>query len=74
MPTSCPHASSRGCYRVFALRGWTELICHHITLHDALQFHPHPGAGRDVFGALVRQIDRIDPAYRQWAMTRPATP
>jgi ribulose-5-phosphate 4-epimerase/fuculose-1-phosphate aldolase len=28
--------------------------------HDALQFHPHHGAGKDVFDALVRQVDRID--------------
>ncbi|HEY0297232.1 MAG TPA: class II aldolase/adducin family protein [Bordetella sp.] len=31
---------------------------------DALQFDPTFGAGRDVFDALVRQIDRIDDAYR----------
>jgi ribulose-5-phosphate 4-epimerase/fuculose-1-phosphate aldolase len=33
--------------------------------HDALQFHPHHGAGKDVFDALVRQVDRIDTTYRQ---------
>ena len=32
--------------------------------HDALQFHPHHGAGQDVFDALVRQVDRIDASYR----------
>ncbi|MGD9942587.1 MAG: class II aldolase/adducin family protein [Burkholderiaceae bacterium] len=31
---------------------------------DALQFDPRYGAGRDVFAAMVRQIDRIDPSYR----------
>lgn len=32
---------------------------------DALQFNPSHGAGRDVFDALVRQVDRLDPGYRQ---------
>ena len=32
---------------------------------SALQFDPRFGAGRDVFDALVRQIDRIDPSYRE---------
>ncbi|MFM9928066.1 class II aldolase/adducin family protein [Variovorax sp. H27-G14] len=31
---------------------------------DALQFSPEHGAGQDVFNALVRQVDRIDPTYR----------
>ena len=31
---------------------------------DALQFHPDHGGGQDVFDALVRQVDRIDPGYR----------
>jgi ribulose-5-phosphate 4-epimerase/fuculose-1-phosphate aldolase len=31
---------------------------------DSLQFDPRFGAGRDVFEALTRQIDRIDPSYR----------
>jgi ribulose-5-phosphate 4-epimerase/fuculose-1-phosphate aldolase len=31
---------------------------------DALQFSPSHGAGRDVFDALVRQVDRIDSSYR----------
>ena len=31
---------------------------------DALQFDPRHGAGQDVFDALVRQVDRIDPGYR----------
>ena len=31
---------------------------------DALQFNPHHGAGQDVFDALVRQVDRLDPSYR----------
>ena len=31
---------------------------------DALQFHPEHGGGRDVFDAMVRLVDRIDPGYR----------
>ena len=31
---------------------------------DSLQFHPRFGAGQDVFDALVRRVDRIDPTYR----------
>lgn len=31
---------------------------------DALQFDPRFGAGQDVFDALVRQVDRIDPSWR----------
>jgi len=31
---------------------------------DALQFHPNHGAGQDMFDALVRQVDRIDPSYQ----------
>jgi ribulose-5-phosphate 4-epimerase/fuculose-1-phosphate aldolase len=31
---------------------------------DALQFNPNHGAGRDMFDALVRQVDRIDDGYR----------
>lgn len=31
---------------------------------DALQFDPAHGAGRDVFAALTRQVERIDPSYR----------
>ena len=31
---------------------------------DALQFDPQHGGGRDVFDALVRQIDRLDPSYK----------
>jgi ribulose-5-phosphate 4-epimerase/fuculose-1-phosphate aldolase len=31
---------------------------------DALQFDPRHGAGRDVFDALVRQVDRIDDSYK----------
>ncbi len=30
---------------------------------DALQFHPQHGAGSDVFEALVRQVDRLDPNW-----------
>lgn len=33
--------------------------------HDALQFRPDYGAGRDVFDALVRQVDRIDSSYKK---------
>ena len=31
---------------------------------DSLQFDERFGAGRDMFDALVRQVDRIDPSYR----------
>ena len=31
---------------------------------DSLQFHPKYGAGQDVFAALIRMVDRIDPGYR----------
>lgn len=31
---------------------------------DSLQFDPRFGAGRDMFDALVRQVDAIDPSYR----------
>ncbi len=31
---------------------------------DSLQFHAKYGAGQDVFDAMVRRIDRIDPSYR----------
>ena len=31
---------------------------------DALQFDPQHGGGRDVFDALVRQIDRVDQSYK----------
>ena len=32
---------------------------------DALQFDPRRGGGRDVFAALVRLVDRVDPSYRE---------
>ncbi|WHZ12823.1 MAG: class II aldolase/adducin head domain-containing protein [Burkholderiaceae bacterium] len=32
---------------------------------DALQFDPKHGGGRDVFDALVRQVDRIDRSFRE---------
>jgi ribulose-5-phosphate 4-epimerase/fuculose-1-phosphate aldolase len=32
---------------------------------DALQFDPRRGAGADVLRALLRQVDRIDPSYRE---------
>ncbi len=32
---------------------------------DALQFNPSHGAGRDMFDALVRQVDHIDRGYRE---------
>ena len=32
---------------------------------DALQFDPRFGAGQDVFDALTRQVDRIDPGWRR---------
>ena len=31
---------------------------------DSLQFNPKYGAGQDVFDALTRKIDRIDPSYK----------
>jgi ribulose-5-phosphate 4-epimerase/fuculose-1-phosphate aldolase len=31
---------------------------------DALQFDPRHGAGRDVFAALTRQVERLDPSFR----------
>lgn len=34
------------------------------TTQDALQFDAKFGAGQDVFDALMRQVDRIDPGYR----------
>lgn len=34
------------------------------TTQDALQFNPNFGAGADVFAALVRKIDRLDPSYK----------
>lgn len=42
----------------------SEAIAQRCT-RDALQFNPNHGAGRDVFEALVRQIDRLDTSYRQ---------
>ena len=32
--------------------------------HDSLLFHPAQGGGRDVFDALVRQVDRLDAGYK----------
>jgi hypothetical protein len=32
---------------------------------DSLQFDPRHGAGEDVLKALLRQVDRIDPSYRE---------
>ncbi|HEU5293242.1 MAG TPA: class II aldolase/adducin family protein, partial [Burkholderiaceae bacterium] len=31
---------------------------------DSFQFHPEHAGGRDVFDAMVRLVDRIDPSYR----------
>lgn len=31
---------------------------------DSLQFNPKYGAGQDVFDALTRMIDRVDPSYK----------
>ena len=42
----------------------SEAIAQRCT-RDALQFNPNHGAGRDVFEALVRQVDRLDTSYRQ---------
>jgi len=33
---------------------------------DSLQFSPTFGAGQDMFDALIRVVDRIDPSYRNW--------
>jgi ribulose-5-phosphate 4-epimerase/fuculose-1-phosphate aldolase len=35
------------------------------TTEDSFQFDQRFGAGEDVFGALVRRVDRIDDSYRQ---------
>jgi ribulose-5-phosphate 4-epimerase/fuculose-1-phosphate aldolase len=35
------------------------------TTHDSFQFDQRFGAGQDVFDALVRRVDRIDPSYRE---------
>ncbi|SDI32337.1 Ribulose-5-phosphate 4-epimerase/Fuculose-1-phosphate aldolase [Paraburkholderia steynii] len=32
---------------------------------DSLQFDPRHGAGEDVLNALLRQVDRINPSYRE---------
>ncbi|CAG2145587.1 class II aldolase/adducin family protein [Ralstonia mannitolilytica] len=40
-----------------------EAIARNCT-RDSLQFNPNFGAGEDVFAALTRTIDRIDPSYR----------
>lgn len=32
---------------------------------DSLQFDPRYGAGEDVLDALLRQVDRIDPSYKE---------
>lgn len=34
------------------------------TSADALQFDPRHGGGQDVFDAMVRLVDRVDPSYR----------
>ena len=34
------------------------------TTHDSFQFDAKFGAGQDVFGALVRQVERLDPSYK----------
>ena len=41
----------------------SEVIAQKCT-HDALQFNPHLGAGKDIFDALVRQVDRLDTSYQ----------
>ena len=35
------------------------------TTHDAFQFDAQFGAGQDVFDAMTRLVDRIDPSYKQ---------
>lgn len=39
--------------------------------HDSLQFSPAHGAGSDVFDALVRQVERLDPGFRDLDRARP---
>jgi hypothetical protein len=34
------------------------------TAYDSFQWDQKFGAGQDVFDALVRRIDRIDPSYK----------
>jgi ribulose-5-phosphate 4-epimerase/fuculose-1-phosphate aldolase len=34
------------------------------TAHDSFQWDQRFGAGQDVFDALVRRIDRVDPSYK----------
>ena len=41
----------------------SELVAQRCT-RDALQFNPNLGAGRDLFDALVRQVDRVDASYQ----------
>jgi ribulose-5-phosphate 4-epimerase/fuculose-1-phosphate aldolase len=41
---------------------------------DALQFDPRHGAGRDVFAALTRQVERLDPSFRDLGDAHGATP
>jgi len=33
-------------------------------VRDSLNFNPKFGAGQDVFDAMQRQVDRVDPSYR----------
>jgi ribulose-5-phosphate 4-epimerase/fuculose-1-phosphate aldolase len=46
---------------VIAIPEAVQQVC----TRDALQFDPRFGAGQDVFDALTRQIDRVDPSWRQ---------
>ena len=41
----------------------SDLVAQRCT-RDALQFNPNLGAGRDLFDALVRQVDRVDASYQ----------
>jgi len=34
------------------------------TVQDSFQWDAKFGAGQDVFDALVRQVDKLDPSYR----------
>ena len=45
---------------VIAIAEAVQVAC----TRDALQFDPRFGAGQDVFDAMTRQIDRIDPGWR----------
>ena len=70
-----PDCNARGSFLMSAIRsGFPD--CHtrpaipvpeHVaakTVADSFQWDARFGAGQDVFDALVRQVDRIDPSYK----------